>query len=69
MIITMVDIIFNILIGIFSILLIWAIICTIDIERNYDRETYPRWNWIEWLNEKLEERGYYEEEEDELWHD
>lgn len=61
MIITAIDIIFNILIGILAILLIWAIACTIDIAINYDRDKYPRWNWIERINEELELRGFYDE--------
>ena len=56
----MVYIVCNCLITILVILLIWAVICTIDITINYKEDRYPRWNWIRWIEEKLEKRGFYD---------
>lgn len=56
----MVYIVCNCLITILVILLIWAVICTIDIAINYEKDSYPRWNWIRWIEEKLEKRGFYD---------
>ena len=56
----MVYIVCNCLITISVILLIWAVICTIDITINYEKDSYPRWNWIRWIEEKLEKRGFYD---------
>ena len=56
----MVYIVCNCLITILVILLIWAVICTIDITINYEKDSYPRWNWIRWIEEKLEKRGFYD---------
>ena len=56
----MVYIVCNCLITILEILLIWAVICTIDITINYKEDSYPRWNWIRWIEEKLEKRGFYD---------
>ena len=57
----MVYIVCNCLIGISVILLIWAIICTIDIAINYKEDSYPRWNSIRWIGEELEKRGFYDD--------
>ena len=57
----MVYIVCNCLITISVILLIWAVICTIDIAINYEEDSYPRWNWIRWIEEELEKRGFYDD--------
>ena len=57
----MVYIVCNCLITISVILLIWAIVCTIDIAINYKEDSYPRWNWIRWIGEELEKRGFYDD--------
>ena len=57
----MVYVVCNCLITISVILLIWAVICTIDITINYKEDSYPRWNWIRWIGEELEKRGFYDD--------